>query len=88
MVASVPVIGIAGANAILGYEAELAIGRRNAAMLREIAAERHGATLAAMQDMLQGIARTLPFPPTSTETAASASAICWISSGNVIPISG
>ncbi|MBC9178377.1 sensor histidine kinase [Pseudoroseomonas ludipueritiae] len=58
MVASVPVIGIAGANAILGYEAELAVGRRNAAMLREIAAERHGATLAAMREMLQGIAST------------------------------
>lgn len=58
MVASVPVIGIAGANAVLGYEAELATGRRNAAMLREIAAERHGSTIAAMRDMLQGIART------------------------------
>jgi two-component sensor histidine kinase len=61
MVASIPVIGIAGANAVLGYEAELAAGRRNAAMLREIAAERHGGIIAGMQDMLQGIAHTPAF---------------------------
>jgi two-component sensor histidine kinase len=79
MVASVPVIGIAGANAILGYEAELAIGRRNAAMLREIAAERHGATLAAMQDMLQGIANT---PVLSTEADED----CSLRLGNLLDI--
>jgi two-component sensor histidine kinase len=58
MVASIPVIGIAGANAVLGYEAELAAGRRNAAMLREIASERHGAVIAGLREMLRGIART------------------------------
>ncbi|MBO1073100.1 sensor histidine kinase [Roseomonas marmotae] len=57
MVASVPVIGIAGANAILGYEAELASGRRNAAMLGEITAERYGSRISTMREMLRGIAR-------------------------------
>lgn len=56
MVASVPVIGIAGANAVLSYEAELAAGRRNATILVDIAAARHGSTIASLRQTLQGIA--------------------------------
>jgi two-component sensor histidine kinase len=80
MVASIPVIGIAGANAVLGYEAELAAGRRNAAMLREVASERHGATITGLREMLQGIART---PPLSTTATA---ADCNLRLGNLLDI--
>jgi two-component sensor histidine kinase len=71
IVASVPVIGIAGANAILGYEAERATGRRNAAMLREIAAERHGASVAGMREMLAGIAHSPALMEAPPERCAS-----------------
>jgi two-component sensor histidine kinase len=57
LVASIPVVGIAGANAVLSYEAELDTGRRNAAFLAEVAAARHGATILAMREILQGLAR-------------------------------
>jgi two-component sensor histidine kinase len=56
IVASVPVIGIAGANAILGYESERASGLRTVTLLGEVAAERHGAALSGMRELLQGIA--------------------------------
>jgi two-component sensor histidine kinase len=56
MVASVPVVGIAGANAVLGYESALSSGRRTATLLGEVAAERHGAALAGMRELLQGVA--------------------------------
>jgi two-component sensor histidine kinase len=58
IVASVPVIGISGTNAVIGYEAQLASGRRTASLLLEVAAERHGAIIASMRDMLNGIARS------------------------------
>jgi two-component sensor histidine kinase len=57
LVASVPVVGIAGANAVLSYEAELAAGRREAAILSDVAAARHGATIEALRQTLEGLAR-------------------------------
>jgi two-component sensor histidine kinase len=78
MVASVPVIGIAGANAVLGYEAELAAGRRNAAMLREIAVERHGATIAAMREMLLGLSRSRASDQANTGCDASLATLLGI----------
>ena len=56
IVASIPVIGIAGANAILGYESERASGLRTVTLLGEVAAERHGAALSGMRELLQGVA--------------------------------
>ncbi len=56
IVASIPVIGIAGANAVLGYDAELDSGRTTAARLGEVAAERHGAAIAGLRELLHGIA--------------------------------
>jgi two-component sensor histidine kinase len=56
IVASVPVIGIAGANAILGYQSERASGLRTVTLLGEVAAERHGAALSGMRELLQGVA--------------------------------
>lgn len=56
MVASVPVVGIAGANAILSYEAELAAGRRTATILGDVAAARHGAAINTLRQNLEGIA--------------------------------
>ena len=55
LVASVPVIGIAGANAILGYESELAAGRRTATILGDVAAARHGATIDSLRQTLAGL---------------------------------
>ncbi|MDJ0390174.1 histidine kinase dimerization/phosphoacceptor domain -containing protein [Roseomonas sp. E05] len=57
LVASVPVVGIASANAILGYESELASGRRTATILGDVAAARHGATIDTLQQTLTGLAR-------------------------------
>jgi len=57
LVASVPVVGIASANAILGYESELASGRRTATILGDVAAARHGATIETLQQTLAGLAR-------------------------------
>ncbi|MDQ1080866.1 sensor histidine kinase [Pseudoroseomonas cervicalis] len=57
LVASVPVVGIAGANAFLSYEAELAAGRRTAAILGEVAATRHGAILQFLDNTLRGLAQ-------------------------------
>ena len=57
LVASVPVVGIAGANAFLSYEAELAAGRRTAAILGEVSATRHGAILQFLDNTLTGLAR-------------------------------
>ena len=57
LVASVPVVGIAGANAILSYEAELAVGRRTATILGDVAAARHGTTIDTLQQTLTGLAR-------------------------------
>lgn len=52
MVASVPVVGIAGANAILSYESELATGRRTATILGDVAAARHGSTVESLRQTL------------------------------------
>ncbi|PHK95137.1 hypothetical protein CR162_10365 [Pseudoroseomonas rhizosphaerae] len=52
MVASVPVVGIAGANAILSYESELATGRRTANILGDVAAARHGSTIESLRQTL------------------------------------
>ncbi|WP_160000646.1 sensor histidine kinase [Roseomonas sp. 18066] len=57
LAASVPVVGIAGANAVLSYEAELAAGRRTARILGDVAAARHGAAIELLQDTLNGLAR-------------------------------
>jgi two-component sensor histidine kinase len=57
LAASVPVVGIAGANAVLSYEAELAAGRRTARILGDVAAARHGAALELLQDTLGGLSR-------------------------------
>ncbi|WP_131829728.1 PDC sensor domain-containing protein, partial [Teichococcus deserti] len=57
LAASVPVVGIAGANAVLSYEAELAAGRRTAKILGDVAAARHGAAIDLLQDTLNGLAR-------------------------------
>ncbi len=56
LAASVPVVGIAGANAVLSYEAELAAGRRTARILGDVAAARHGAAVELLQDTLNGLA--------------------------------
>jgi len=55
LVASVPVVGIAGANAILSYESELATGRRTATILGDVAAARHGATIDTLRQTLAGL---------------------------------
>lgn len=52
MVASVPVVGIAGANAILSYESELATGRRTATILGDVAAARHASTIDSLRQTL------------------------------------
>ncbi|MFC3124981.1 sensor histidine kinase [Pseudoroseomonas globiformis] len=57
LVASVPVVGIAGANAVLSYEAELAAGRRTAGILSDVAAARHGTAIGTLQQTLEGLAR-------------------------------
>ncbi|WBV43285.1 sensor histidine kinase [Pseudoroseomonas cervicalis] len=55
LVASVPVVGIAGANAFLSYEAELAAGRRTAAILGEVSATRHATVLSFLNTTLHGL---------------------------------
>ena len=57
LAASIPVIGIAGANAVLSYEAELATGPRNAAIIGQVAAGRQLAIIATLRETLQGLAR-------------------------------
>ncbi|MBR0673759.1 sensor histidine kinase [Neoroseomonas soli] len=64
--ATIPIAGIAGANAWGSYLAALSQGLRDALILREVAAARHGAAVDALKDMIAGIARftTLPdIPP-------------------------
>ncbi|KAA2213955.1 sensor histidine kinase [Teichococcus oryzae] len=58
LVASVPVVGIAGANAVLSYEAELAAGRRTAAILSDVSAARHGTTIETLRQTLTGLGRS------------------------------
>lgn len=60
--ATIPIAGIAGANAWATYQAALSQGLRDAMILREVAAARHGAAVDALKDMLAGIARFTDLP--------------------------
>ena len=71
IVASIPVIGIATANAVLNYDAERASGRRTAALLGEVAAERHGAAIAHLRELLEGVARNDELTDTSSGQCGS-----------------
>lgn len=55
-VATIPIAGIAGANAWNAYQAALAQGPRNAVILREVAAARHGAATEALKEIVTGLA--------------------------------
>lgn len=65
VIAVIPIAGVAGANAWGSYLAALSQGLRDAVILREVAAARHGAAVDALKDMITGIARftTLPDMP-------------------------
>ncbi|WP_245903422.1 sensor histidine kinase [Humitalea rosea] len=56
LVAGTPVIGIAGANALLAYDRDLSSSLRMVELLREAAAGRHATALAGLRGMVLGIA--------------------------------
>jgi two-component sensor histidine kinase len=54
--ATIPIAGIAGSNAWVAYQSALAQGPRNALILREVAAARHGAAMEALREVVTGLA--------------------------------
>jgi len=56
--ATIPIAGIAGTNAWNAYQSATAQGLRDVVILREVAAARHGAAVAALREVLLGLART------------------------------
>jgi len=56
LVAGTPVIGIAGANALLAYERDISTSRQVVELLREAALGRHTAALESLRGMVTGLA--------------------------------
>ncbi|MBE9604043.1 sensor histidine kinase [Acetobacteraceae bacterium H6797] len=56
LVAGIPVIGIAGTNAFLTYDAALSAGTRDVALLRAAVTARHGQALETMRSFMEHLA--------------------------------